>query len=42
VRSPGDFDSLDALESRFLSHRLVPQVTNKLANKKKIMSSIMD
>jgi hypothetical protein len=35
VRSPGDFDGLDAPESRFLSHRLVSQVTNKLANKKK-------
>jgi hypothetical protein len=34
VRSPGDFDSLDAPESRFLSHRLVPQVTDKLAKKK--------
>jgi hypothetical protein len=36
VRSLGDFDFLDAPESRFLSHRLVPQVTDKLANKKKI------
>jgi hypothetical protein len=35
VRSSGDFDSLDALESGFLSHRLVSQVTDKLANKKK-------
>jgi hypothetical protein len=32
---PGDFDGLDAPESWFLSHRLVPQVTDKLANKKK-------
>jgi hypothetical protein len=36
VRSPGDFDGLDAPESRFLSHRLVSQVIDKLANKKKI------
>jgi hypothetical protein len=36
VRSLGDFDGLDALELWFLSHMLVPQVTNKLANKKKM------
>jgi hypothetical protein len=35
VRSPGDFDGLNAPESRFLNHRLVFQVTDKLANKKK-------
>jgi hypothetical protein len=35
VRSPGDFDGLDALESWFLSHRLIPHVTDKLTNKKK-------
>jgi hypothetical protein len=35
VRSPGDFDGLDAHDSRFLCHRLVLQVTDKLANKKK-------
>jgi hypothetical protein len=40
VRSPGDFDSLDAPESQFLSHMLVPQVTDKLANKKKNNNNI--
>jgi hypothetical protein len=35
VRSLGDFDGLDAPESRFLSHRLVPHVIDKLTNKKK-------
>jgi hypothetical protein len=34
VQSPGDFDGLDSLESWFLSHRLVPHVTDKLTNKK--------
>jgi hypothetical protein len=34
VRSPGDFDSLDAPETRFLSHGLVPHVTDKLTKKK--------
>jgi hypothetical protein len=29
------FDGLDAPESRFLSHKLVPYVTDKLTNKKK-------
>jgi hypothetical protein len=31
---PSDFEDLDALESHFLSHKLVPHVTNKLTNKK--------
>jgi hypothetical protein len=35
VWSPGDFDSLDAPGSQFLNHRLVPQVTDTLANQKK-------
>jgi hypothetical protein len=35
VRSPGDFDGLDAPESWFLSHRLVPQVAEKITNIKK-------
>jgi hypothetical protein len=35
VRSPSDFDGLDAPESWFLSHRLVPHVMEKLTNKKK-------
>jgi hypothetical protein len=35
VRSPSDFDNIDAFGLRFLSHGLVPQVTDMLANKKK-------
>jgi hypothetical protein len=35
VRSPSDFDGLDALGRGFLDHKLVPQVMGMLANKKK-------
>jgi hypothetical protein len=38
VQSLGDFDGLDAPESWFLNHRLVPHATDKLTNKKKLNS----
>jgi hypothetical protein len=35
VRSLGDFDDLDAPESQFLSHKLVPHLMDKQTNKQK-------
>jgi hypothetical protein len=40
VRSTGDFDGLDAPESWFIIHILVPHVTDKLTKKNKKLHSL--